>query len=117
MKIPYHKTIRLSTDDLPGVICEPALEFEFWAHPSLEFVEDLKRWQAEPSEDQTVHIASLLLKAVIVPPGERFGLGEPGGIRELIAQTELSFIENILRGWALRAAMVRIASKKKLTDM
>lgn len=115
MKIPYNKTRVMSTSELPGVLSHPPLKFEFPASPTYEQMQDLTKWSLnlQATRSETVRLASQFLLAVLVPPDDdRYELASAGAINELIEQTELSFIANILKGWQTRIALERINDLK-----
>jgi hypothetical protein len=116
MKIPYNKTRQLSTAELPGVICDPILVFEFVANPSYALVQDVSTWLMSKIDDwpETRRLAAELIKAVIVPDGTRYVLGTPEEIDSLADQTDKDFIINVLNGWNKRISLERMADVKKL---
>ncbi len=115
MEIPYEKTRLISTSELPGVISNPTLQFEFLAHPTVQFTYDVAEWSKSEIKDRagTVHLVAQLIKAVIVPDGPSYELGTDDKINEFIEQTEFDFICNILQGWSMLVALERIADVKK----
>lgn len=113
MRIPYNKTRRLSTAELPGVICDPVLTLEFVANPSFELVKDISVWIAAPEWEEAKRLAAQLITAVIIPDGERLELGSVGAIERLAEETEPAFIGNILNGWQTRISLERMAELKK----
>lgn len=120
MKIPYNKTRQLSTAELPGVICDPALIFEFVAAPSYLLVRAVSTWLAQTDRgdwEETRRLASELIWAVIIPDGTRYELGTPEQIDTLAAQTDQDFIVNVLNGWNTRITLERIAQTKKLKPL
>lgn len=120
MKIPYNKTRQLSTAELPGVICDPALTFEFVAAPSYLLVQGISTWLAQTGRDdweETRRLASELIQAVIIPDGTCYELGTPEQIDTLAAQTDRDFIVNVLNGWNTRISLERIAQTKKLRPL
>jgi hypothetical protein len=116
MVIPYNKTRQLSTAELPGVICDPILIFEFVANPSYVLVQDISAWLMAKADDwpETRRLAAELIKAIIVPDGTRYSLGTPDEIDSIAEQTDRNFIVNVLNGWNKRISLERIASVKKL---
>lgn len=118
MKIPYNKTRQLSTAELPGVICDPILTFEFIAAPSYALVQDISTWLTEKSDwGETKRLAAELIKAVIVPDGTRYPLGTPEEIDSIAKQTDQDFIANVLNGWNTRISLERMADIKKLRPL
>jgi hypothetical protein len=114
MKIPYDKIRPFSTNELPGVICNPALIFEFIANPSFSLVAEISTWGGQKTDwDETKRLAAELIKAVIVPTGERYELGTPEAIQELADQTESMFIVNLMNGWGARISLERMSQLKK----
>jgi hypothetical protein len=113
MKIPYNKTRVFSTNELPGVICEPPLTFEFIANPSFELMTDISNWLKNPDWEATKLIASELIQAVIIPDGTKYDLGTVEIIQEFADETEPSFIGNLINGWNTRISLERMASVKK----
>lgn len=116
MKIPFNKTRQLSTADLPGVICDPILIFEFVANPSYALVQAISAWLLGEKADweETRRLASELILAIIVPDGTRYEFGTAKKIDDLADQTDQDFIINILNGWNTRISLERIATVKKL---
>lgn len=115
MIIPYNKTRQLSTAELPGVICDPILIFEFIAAPSYALVQDISIWLTEKSDwEETKRLAAELIKAVIVPDGTRYPLGTLEEIDSIAKQTDQDFIANVLNGWNTRISLERMADVKKL---
>jgi hypothetical protein len=116
MKIPYNKTRQLSTAELPGVICDPILTFEFVANPSYALVQDISAWLLANADDwpETRRLAAQLIKAIVVPDGTRHALGTPEEIDSVADQTDRDFIVNVLNGWNKRITLERIADVKKL---
>lgn len=118
MKIPYNKTRQLSTAELPGVICDPILTFEFIAAPSYALVQDISTWLTEKSDwGETKRLAAELIKAVIVPDGTRYPLGTLEEIDSIAKQTDQDFIANVLNGWNTRISLERMADIKKLRPL
>lgn len=118
MKIPYNKTRQLSTAELPGVICDPILTFEFIAAPSYALVQDISIWLTEKSDwEETKRLAAELIKAVIVPDGTRYPLGTLEEIDSIAKQTDQDFIANVLNGWNTRISLERMADIKKLRPL
>lgn len=116
MKIPYNKTRQFSTAELPGVICDPILIFEFVANPSYVLVQDVSVWLLAKKDDwpEARRLAAELIKAIIVPGGTRHPLGTPNEIDSVAEQTDQDFIINVLNGWNKRITLERIADVKKL---
>ena len=114
MKIPFSKTRIFSTSELPGVICDPLLRFEFPAAPTFEQVEALSKWSTgkKTSRGDTIALAKQFLLAVEVPDGDRYELGTTQTIIELIGQTEFTFVVNLLRGWQTRISLERALDLK-----
>jgi hypothetical protein len=119
MEIPYKKTRRLSTAELPGVICDPILIFEFVANPSFALVNDISTWLISKIDDwpETRQLAAELIQAIIVPDGTRHPLGTPEEIDSVAEQTDQDFIVNVLNGWHKRISLERIADVKKLRPL
>jgi hypothetical protein len=118
MKIPYNKTRQLSTAELPGVICDPILTFEFIAAPSYALVQAISTWLTEKSDwEETKRLAAELIKAVIVPDGTRYPLGTLEEIDSIAKQTDQDFIANVLNGWNTRISLERMADIKKLRPL
>lgn len=113
MKIPYNKIRTLSTVELPGVVCDPTLTFDFIANPSFELMKDISLWIKNPEWQETKRLATELIKAVIVPGGERWELGTLESIQELADQTEDIFIGNVINGWQTRISVERMTELKK----
>lgn len=116
MDIPYNKIRQFSTAELPGVICDPILIFEFVANPSYVLVQDVSVWLLAKTDDwpEARRLAAELIKAVIVPPKTRYPLGSLEEIDSLADQTDRSFIANVLNGWNKRITLERMADVKKL---
>ncbi len=119
MEIPYNKTRQLSTAELPGVICDPILIFEFVANPSFALVNDVSTWIVSKADDwpETRRLAAELIQAIIVPDGTRHSLGTPEEIDSVAEQTDQDFIINVLNGWHKRISLERIADVKKLRPL
>ena len=113
MKIPYNKIRSLSTAQLPGVICDPILTFEFIANPSFELMKDISIWMSDPKWSETKRIASSLIKAVIIPGDERIALGSLETIQDLAGETDKAFVGNLINGWNTFVSLERIADLKK----
>lgn len=116
MKITYNKTRALSTSELPGVICQPPLVFDFLAAPTVEQWKDLGQWvnKSEVKPKDTIQIARQFLLGVTTEDDDYYELGSVESVTQLIDQTELSFIVNVLRGFHQRVVLERIADLKKL---
>jgi len=114
--IPYNKTRQLSTAELPGVICDPILIFEFVANPSFALVNDISTWLISKVDDwpEARRLAAELITAIIVPDGTRHPLGTPEEIDSVAEQTDRDFIINVLNGWNKRITLERLADVKKL---
>lgn len=119
MKIPYNRTRQLSTAELPGVICDPILIFEFTANPSFALVNDISTWLISKIDDwpETRRLAAELIQAIIVPDGTRHPLGTLEEIDSVAEQTDRNFIINVLNGWHKRISLERIADVKKLRPL
>ncbi|KKN00547.1 hypothetical protein LCGC14_1136800 [marine sediment metagenome] len=119
MKIPYNRTRQLSTAELPGVICDPILIFEFVANPSFALVNDISTWLISKIDDwsETRRLAAELIQAIIVPDGTRQRLGTLEEIDSVAEQTDRDFIVNVLNGWHKRISLERIADVKKLRPL
>ena len=113
MKIPYNRIRTFSTAGLPGVICDPNLIFEFVANPSFEFMKDISLWVKKPEWPETRRLAAELIKAVIIPDGNRTELGTLETIQDLADETEESFIGNLINGWNTLVSLERIIELKK----
>jgi hypothetical protein len=113
MKIPYNKIRRLSTAELPGVVCDPILTFEFVANPSYELVRDISFWMKKPEWNETKRIAAELIKFVILPDESKIELGTLETIQELAEETDFAFIGNLINGWNTRITLERMAGLKK----
>lgn len=118
MRIPYKKVRQLSTAELPGVLCDPILTFEFVAAPSYALTQDVSMWLGNKDRDndwaETRRLAAELIKTVIIPDGTRYELGTPQSIDELAKETDQAFISNLLHGWNTRISLERIAEVKKI---
>lgn len=116
MKIPYKKTRQFITSELPGVLCDPPLIFEFASNPPYKLTQALSEWlqDKDATWEETRRLAAELIKAVIVPDGTRYPLGTPEEIDSLAEQTEQEFVANLLNGWQVRVSLERMADVKKL---
>ncbi len=112
MKIPYNRTRIFSTSELPGVFCDPPLEFEIIANPSFELMTEISKWINKPIWEETKRLASIFLMAVITSE-ERYELGTFESIEELASQTEKVFIASLINGWNTRMSLERMAELKK----
>ena len=113
MKIPYNRTRLFFTSELPGVLCDPPLQFEFAASPSFEVLMDISKWLKNPQWEETKRLAAILIVGVVVPDGTRHELGTPELIEELAAETDRAFIGNLINGWNTRISLERITELKK----
>jgi hypothetical protein len=113
MKIPYNRVRTISTAGLPGVICDPNLIFEFVANPSFEFMKDVSLWLQKPEWPETKRLAAELIRAVVIPGGQRIELGTTKTIQGLADETEEAFIGNLINGWNTFVSLERMLELKK----
>lgn len=119
MKIPFEQERKLSTSELPGVICHPTLTFSFAASPNIEFIRDLSAWIKSNNNNidddlETIRLAAILIKKVTIPDGTVFPLGTPDAISELINNTNYTFVKSLLTGWQAFIQTERLADLGKL---
>lgn len=119
----FQKSIKLSTDELPGVILKPAIEFEFNMLTTIEWNARFYQWfadEANTEEEVPDHyiqemkdLAVQLLLSVKNSSGDLFELGTIESVDELVESTEILFLKNVLRGWWVWAMESRLQDKKK----
>lgn len=117
MKIPFNTEREISTSELPGVVCHPALIFHFDAAPSVDFMRDLSLWSQTFDNLEAIKLAAMLIKGVSVFEDNepvRYELGTPDSIADLIKQTNEDFIVGLLRGWHAYIQTERLAELGKL---
>ena len=116
MKIPFNKTRVIPTNELPGVICDPTLKFEFEAAPPFGTVQDINKWTAQEPLDESLgqRLAVSVIRAVIVPDGTRYPLETAEDWNDFTQQTSPAFVCNVLQGWAYRIAVERTLELGKL---
>jgi hypothetical protein len=118
MKIPFQQEREISTSELPGVVCHPALIFHFDASPNIQFMKDLSAWSKNDGVDrlETIRLGAMLIKAVTFSD-EKHALGTPDSIADLAQQTSEDFIPGLLLGWFAFIQTERLADLGKLKPL
>ena len=119
MRIPFSKTRKFSTFELPGVVTDPPLEFEIITAPTVEQVKALTDWLKGGKIDKqaAISIGAAFLKSVSYD-NEDGGqttqeLGTEALILEMVDQTGIDFLGSVLHGWNTRIALERMTQLKK----
>ncbi len=116
MDLGYKPTTKISTNDLPWVVCEPPLVFTFNNATQLRFGIELTQAATSGdilSDEQLLSLGSVLLLAVQTDDGDEYDLGSKKAIQELIDSTHPRFVEDVIFGWFYKTGLSRAASKKK----
>lgn len=119
----YKKTETVSTDDLPGVLLSPAIEFEFNMETSVMwnglfydcvkvFMSDVKVEIEAEDDELLLTLLPDLLVSITNASGDKFKLPNRQEIDDLVDSTSIVFVRNVSVGFWLWHAAQREEEKK-----
>lgn len=119
MDLGYQRSKKISTLDLPWVICDPPLIFEFNNATSIEFGIELAALATGSQVWDVADVVSMgaqLLLKVTRSDGMEYELGNAESIQSLIDNTHPEFVRDVILGWFYLEATNRMRLKKKLNS-
>lgn len=120
MKLGYSKTLIITTDDLPGVICDPAIKIEFINIASVSQIQEIGSivggFDAHNLDiDKVSEVAQRVIINVFGEDNEVYPIDSELAVSDLLEAIGFDLLAHIVIGWVLLASrqLSDIAQRKK----
>lgn len=115
MKLGYSKYLIMTTDDLPGILCDPPIKIKFINFSSVRLIREIGALagtlDANDLDESTIcNVAEKIIISVYDDDGVEYPMNHSSDIQDLLDTIGFTMLGDIVIGWVLIAS-------KKLTEI